>query len=88
MLAHGQRQTTPRGRWRDDLDAATVGQGGREQRLFAVDTLVAGGGDLAGQALQGDLGEFIRRLAAHRACSGLDPDLAWPVDQHIGDVRA
>ena len=68
MLAHRQRQPAAGGGRRDHLHARAVRQGGRQQRLLAVDALVAGGGDLAGEALQSTSSvSWSARLAAHGA---------------------
>jgi hypothetical protein len=87
VLAHRHGQAAAGGRRGDHLHAGAVRQGGGEQGLFAVDALVAGGGDLAGQALQRLFGKLVGGLAAHHAGGGLDPHLARSVDQDVGDVR-
>jgi len=53
VFSHRHGQAAAGGGRGDHLDPGAVGERRRKQRLFAVDALVAGGGDLAGQALEG-----------------------------------
>jgi hypothetical protein len=72
-------------RRRAHLNSSTVWQGCGEQRMFAVDALVRGGGNLSCKAPQGRVVESVN-LAALDARGRFQPKLAWTVDVKIRDV--
>jgi len=68
-----------------ELDARAVGQRRAEQRVLAVDALVADAGDLLGEALDQLVVDLRRGDPPHSRLLGvLDPDLARAVDDDLG----
>ena len=86
MLADRHRQGAPRGGRRHDLHPRAVRQGGGQQGVLAIDALVRGGGDLAGQAPEHGCSELGRGVALSFAAQGVDPHLARRIDQDVGHV--
>jgi hypothetical protein len=86
MLADRQRNIPARRGRQGNLDARAIGQAGCQQGMLAADPLRAGGGDLPGKAIKHLSGQPGRVAALHRAADRLDPQLARPVDEDVGDI--
>ena len=88
VLADRQRQRPARRGRCDDLDARTVGQSRRQQRMLAADPLVRQRGDLPREPIERRRIERGGIVALDRAADRLHPDLAGAVDVDVGDVVA
>src|SRR5690606_9913879 len=87
MLADGETDMLASRRRGHDLHTGAVRKRRRQKRMFATDALRRMRSNPLRQPLQHRVGD-IRRCNTLEALSAVDPYLAGPVHQNVGDVRA